>query len=203
MKTKNARGIVRLLQVFSITFVLASCTVVYHVPLEPVECPQRDKIDLKVALCLTEELRNAKWEKKKMGDTYTLPLGEAFSLNAEMVARALFSNVLVTNNATNSVEAWVDTILTPRMVSVQLTRPLFIWEESKIAVIFEWSLKDVKGDIIWVDTITGVGKGTIKRYSKDSAMEAVEMLLEDLFQKSFQVMSSSMEIRRFADKPVE
>lgn len=193
---------VRRLQILFLVLVLVSCTHIIKVPLEPVEnYLQKKKINLNVALHITEELKNAKWERHSMGDTWILPLGDAFVQNAELMSRELFTNVIVKNDITSLHESEVDAILTPKMILVEQSIGVTAFSDNTITTMFEWSLKDLKGDIVWVDTIKGEATthgGNIFTYKKNYK-KRVKALIEDLFQKSFQAISSSSEIRELAD----
>lgn len=193
MKIRRAQGAVVLL---TILFITGCAQIVYDIPNEPVSHPQINKLNLRVGLSLSEELRRAKWERPGYGITVTV--GETLTLNAEVMAHALFSSVVaVTNNTIEPVEARVEAVLTPRMVSfvrTQLASPHF--GEQISTIILKWTLKDVKGNMIWVDTIAGEGRG---KGTHRKAEEQIEALVEDLFQKSFQAISSSPEIREFAE----
>ena len=162
----------------------------------PVNYPQENKIDLKVELRLSKELHNAKWERT-IGDTYIIRLGKLLSDNAEVLVRNLFSDVLVTD-AIQPPEAAVDAIITPKMVSVERTRPMFIFQQQRTTIMIEWSVKDANGDLIWVDTITGKGKSPMGLNEKKNTGKQVKAAINQLFQKSFQAISQSLEIRKFA-----
>ena len=106
----------------------------------------------------------------------------------------------MTSDIGSPAKVKVDAILAPRMVSAERTRPMYIFQEQTTTIILEWMMKDVNGDLIWVDTITGEGKAPMGGPfgEKKNARKQVERALEELFQKSFETMSSSVEIRGFA-----
>ena len=83
MTTKQRRGVVGIMGISFLSLVLVGCTTIYEFPMDPVLYPQEDKIDLKVGIHLSEELRNAKWERKQQGDTFIIRLGKALCENAE------------------------------------------------------------------------------------------------------------------------
>lgn len=158
---------------------------------------QHKKIDLNVNLRLFEALRSAKWERHLIDDTWIIPLGGVFSQNAEMITRQLFSRVVVTSEAASPALDGIDATLTPRMISVDQPWVQGIWNDTIITVIFEWALRDSQGNIVWIDTITAEGREPGGSKSEPTT-KRVKKLLEDLFQKSFDAMSSSREIKEFA-----
>jgi hypothetical protein len=187
-----------MLQVSLLALSLTSCTYTYGVPKEPVVVhSQHKKIDLNVNLRLFEALRSAKWERHLIDDTWIIPLGGVFSQNAEMITRQLFSRVVVTSEAASPALDGIDATLTPRMISVDQPWVQGIWNDTIITVIFEWALRDSQGNIVWIDTITAEGREPGGSKSEPTT-KRVKKLLEDLFQKSFDAMSSSREIKEFA-----
>ena len=177
------------------------CTVVYKIPMKEVEYPQKEKIDLAVQLQGIEKLREAKWEKHRMGDTYILPLGGVLALNAEKISKAVFRQVEV-NHQSQSVSKDVDAVLIPAVVDIKRNRPATVFGDQTTSVIFEWKLQDRKGDTVWVDTIVGEGTSAMGQpLNDDSGKEQVEQLLDDLFLKSFEALTSSPEIQSFASTP--
>jgi len=162
--------------------------------------PPVAKSDLKIELRITDDLRKAQCEWELSGETWQLPLGPQFALNSEALARHLFSDVVVKNSADAQPDAGADAVLVPRLVTVDRAAGMSAFSESKISGALEWSLKSAKGDIVWIDTIKGEGKnktGTLFVY-KEHMREGARMMLTDVFNKSFQAMSSSPEIRDFA-----
>lgn len=196
MDIRQQRHVVGTLCIVSfLALLFAGCTFDWDFPMASVNYPQENKIDLKVELRLSKELRNAKWERT-IGDTYIIRLGKVLSDNAEGLVRNLFSDVLVTD-ATQPSKTAVDAIITPKMVSVERTRPMFIFQQQRTTIMIEWTVKDANGDLIWVDTITGEGKSPMGLKKKNTENQ-VKAAVKQLFQKSFQAISQSLEIRKFA-----
>ena len=162
--------------------------------------PPVAKSDLKIELRITDDLRKAQCEWELAGETWQLLLGSQFALNSEALARHLFADVIVKNSADAPPDAGTDAVLVPRLVTVDRAAGMSAFSESKISAALEWSLKSAKGDIVWIDTIKGEAKnktGTLFVY-KEHMREGARMMLTDLFNKSFQAMSASPEIRDFA-----
>jgi hypothetical protein len=173
-------------------------TFTYEVPITTVKYPPREKIDMSVELRLSQEYRDAEWREQR-GDIFVLPLGWVLSVNAEDLARKLFVDVTVTRGEGWTQAASVDAVLTPRMLSVERTRPLFGFREQVLTLKLGWTLSDVDGKRIWKDTIQGEGRSVMwLPQRKSQANKQVEMLLEDLFAQSFDAIASSEDIHDFA-----
>jgi len=200
---KRKKPVAILVQVFLFLLIFAGCTHVYKAPVHLVKVDQqRDKIPLNVELRLSEELRNAKWERHSMGDTFIIPLGDALTQNAEAVARQVFSEVAVTQGTNNEATRGVKAMLTPKMVLAERTAGATALGTSILSVMLEWKMEDLKGNIIWIDTIKGEGKentGNIFTH-RSNAKKQIEECITDLFQNSYQALSSSVEIMEFATK---
>ena len=201
MKRKRPVAILAQVVLFSVLF--AGCTHVYKAPVNLVKLDQqREIIPLNVELRLSDELRNAKWEKHSMGDTFVIPLGDALTQNAESVTQHVFSEVAVNQGIKNEATSGVKAILTPKMVLAERTVGATAFGESILSVMLEWKMEDRNGNIIWIDTVKGEGKensGNIFTY-KSNARKQIEECVTDLFQNSFQALSSSVEIIEFAKK---
>src|SRR5690242_15520618 len=100
MKTMRTKQHAWVLFLFFSLSTIAGCTHTYSPPKEPVKgYATTSKIPLTIELCLSDELRAAKWERSHMGDTWVIPLGGALVQNSEVVAREIFSNIVVTNGS--------------------------------------------------------------------------------------------------------
>ncbi len=190
-------------QIVLFFLLFAGCTHVYKAPVNLVKVDQqREKIPLTVGLQLSDELRNAKWEKHVMGDTFVLPLGDALTQNAEAVSRHVFSEVAVTQGTNNEATGGVEAVLTPKMVVAEWTWGATAFGASILSVMLEWKMEDLNGNIIWIDTVKGEDKentGNIFTH-KSNAKKQIEACITDLFQNSFEALSSSVEIMEFAKK---
>ncbi len=199
MALQREKYIVRSLRVCITTILLPSCVVnppvlVYSPPKELVSgYGITNKVPMKVELYLSDELREAEWQRKGSTGSYRLVLGEALARNAEVVTREVFAAVVVTGGSGGPGMAGINAVLIPRFVTAQQTAAVLFVSVETLTVLLEWTLKDEKGNIIWVDTIKGEGDAsTIEQRSK--------AMLDDLFHKSFTALSSSRAIREFAAK---
>ncbi|MFO0795297.1 MAG: hypothetical protein U0586_14700 [Candidatus Brocadiaceae bacterium] len=202
MIISKKRGIFCILLLF-LTTVFAGCAHVYKCPTQPIQLNQQiDKIPLNIELVQSNELRTAQWEKHSMGDVFRIPLGDAFLLNTESVAQKLFSSVIVTQSKSGRNNAGVEAILIPRMVLADRTFGVTAFGDSILTFMLEWKMEDLNGNTIWVDTIKREGKEKTGNVftNTSNAKKQIETCLTELFQKSFQTISSSPEIREFARK---
>ena len=190
----------RTLAVLFLNCLLAACTHNLDVPKIPISTfSQKEKMALVLGLELNNELRTAQSVLTRSVDTWIFPLGENLCLNSELLARALFSDVTLVDD--NSTKASVDAILVPKFISSVQSLSVFPFPfERKITVVLEWSLKDPTGNVIWIDTITGEGRLTdyeAFNYT-GNRRRLFEAMLSDLFHRSYETISSSLAIRKFA-----
>jgi hypothetical protein len=174
---------------------LTACTIVIEAPKTPFTGYQpREKINLRVGLNLTDEFCNAKWEKKRTGDTWIIPIGNALCMNADTLSHQLFGEVILIGQTPNQENSGVDVILTPRLAYITHTRGATSFGKCVVSIKIEWLFTDIHGKTIWVDTVGGQGIGTQWTGHKKLVKGAVE----NLFKKSYEAISSSREIRKFA-----
>ena len=195
MKNKHA-SIFLTISIFTIFF--TGCTAIVELPVHPVNFQQTEKIDMTVQLDLSDELLKTQWETGS-GDKIIIPIGDTIAYNSESLARTIFSNVIVVKNLPGSMEDKAAANLIPRVVSMKHTRPLLIFQDQQTTLTFNWTLKDDKGDIIWLKTITAEAKSVMGGFTSGTkSKEHVKILVNDLFKKSFDEISSAEEIREFA-----
>jgi hypothetical protein len=175
--------------------------------------PEADRLRLKVALHLPEELRKATWNVDYLG---TISLGMQLARSAESLARHVFSEVVVTQEAAAVPADAVDAVLTPRLAySTQLSPPLFstvVRSQVVLAIGLEWTLRTSNGVIVWADTVRGEFSdsflSTEGRTHRDalraSAEGRVRGVIDSVFRESFHSLSSAPAIKKFSLKnPVE
>ena len=161
------------------------------------------KFDFAVNLCLTDELRESKWERHSRGVTWVMPIGNQLAKKASDLSDSLFKTVLVTNTPLPAEKTQVDAILTPRVVSIERSVGTTVSSESLLAVVLEWKLEDRHGNIIWLDSIKGESRGkadTTGFTQANNADQRDEDLLKDLFAQSLHAIRTSPEISQFETK---
>lgn len=183
--------------VLAITLISTGCTHNYAIRDVPLRDQGREfvvdkKIDFTVNLCLSDELRAAKWERQHMGDTFVMPIGEQLSKNASELSDILFRKAVVTNAPVPAGTNQTDAILTPRVVSIEKNIGSSMFSTEKFTVVLEWKLEDRQGNLIWLESIQGKGEARAGKYEEQGAE-----LLKDLFAKSLQAIRTSPEISQF------
>lgn len=186
-----------------LVMLVGGCAHVYQAPATLVTSypVTQDKIRLRVRLVLTRELRATRWERKSMGDTWSVPMGENLCRNSENLCRQLFQEVAVESTAVMGVTN-VDAVLTPRVVAVEQSAGAMAWGEAKSVLMLEWSMTDREGKPAWVETVKGEAKtatGNAFTY-KGNTEKRVGMMLEQVFLKSHEAMTASPELRRLAER---
>jgi hypothetical protein len=180
-----------------VLFTAVGC--VLHHPVKTVDkYPASERINMKVALVLTHELRNAEWQN--VGTGYILPFGEHLAQNSEVLTRALFSEVAVHKELPEPTAEDFTAVLIPRMVFVEQSLGIWKWNPSTFTMALEWTLKDQRGTIVWVDTVKGTGSTeTGNAFTGRERMRA-GFVIEDVFLKSFDAIRQAQAIRDFAQK---
>jgi hypothetical protein len=181
-------------------FLTAAGCVLHH-PVKTVDkYPASERINMKVALVLTEELRNAEWEN--VGTGYILPFGEHLAQNSEVLTRTLFSEVVVHKELPGPAAEDFAAVLIPRMMFVEQSLGIWKWNASTITMALEWTLTDQQGTIVWVDTVKGTGSTETGNAftGRDRMRERAGLVIEDVFRKSFDAISQAQAIRDFAQK---
>lgn len=151
------------------------------------------KWDLKVNLCLSDELRASKHGN-------AIQIGEQLSKNSKELSELLFESVEVTKTPIKGEGRQIDAILSPSISVIERSLGATALSESIFTIVMEWKLEDVDNNIIWVDSIKGEGReSTGNIFNHKSKMEKqIKKLLKDLFSKSFRSIKESPEIRQFA-----
>jgi hypothetical protein len=183
------------------------CTHTYKVPDISMQGKAGDyaadrKIDLVVNLCVTEDLKAAKWEKNIMGETFLIPIGSQLAKNAREISEIAFQKVLVSNSPVSVENHQTDVYLTPKVAVLERSLGATAFGESIFTITMEWKMEDRNHDIIWADSITGQGRantGNIFNHNSN-ANKQMEMLINDLFSKSLRAMRASPEINNFASR---
>lgn len=150
------------------------------------------KVDLRVALRVTPELRAAKWEKK---DCCAMEVGSSLANNAETLARHVFREVVPVDG--DAAPPGVDAVLTPRLAYIVRTVGACGPCDSIIALKLEWRLARADGRLVWIETVSGQAIGS----TGGSVEKPLKAAVEDLFLKSERAMVESRAIRYAANLP--
>ena len=195
-KTKYHPFLLILAAIFSAA--LAGCTHMILPPKAPYTAyaPQ-EKIPLKVALNITDELRKAKSENHFMGDKWVIPVGDSIAQNAGVLSRHMFAQVVDIANGGQPPGEAVDAFLTPKVAYINRTQGATSFGESIVSIKLEWTLSDPTGKAIWVDTVSGQSSGSTGWTDPEKILKKA---LEDVLMKSQQGIMASEAIRQFASK---
>ena len=182
---------------FLLLLALAGCNRVY-VPREGLVTSYENsqQMDARIGLWLSEEWRNAKWQKETGSNTATIPLGDTLVVNAEDLAKHLFLTVTNVDSEDISERQDLDAVLIPEMVVIEIAYPVWNFSKSTFSIKVEWTMKDRQGQIIWAETITGEARGYSTTHGEYE--ESLHKMLESLFKNSYDALASSVELRRFA-----
>lgn len=181
-----------------LTLVLAGCTHLINPPKEPYTgYTQQEKIRLKVALNITDELRNAKHETHYTGDNWVIPIGGSIAQNASVLARHIFAEVVETTTGGKMANIPVQAILTPKVAYINRTTGATGHGKSIVSIKVEWTFSDPSGNVIWVETLSAESSGSTGFTNPE---KLVKKALEDVLTKSHQAILSSESIRQFALK---
>jgi hypothetical protein len=176
----------------------AGCTHMIRPPKQPFTAYlDGNRIQLKVGLNITDELLAAKGETHSMGDTWVIPIGPSIATNAEVLMKHTFEDVVKMKNGQLPPNESVAAILTPKVAYINRTMGATSFGESIVDIKVEWTLSDVNGNTIWVDTINGQSSGSTGWTNPEKILKKA---LEDLLTKSQQAISSASAIRQFAQK---
>jgi hypothetical protein len=173
---------------------LVSCTTVIKAPPRATQYVTDKKIPLKIALNITDELRQAKWEQKALtGGGTAMAVGTALAEDAPQFARSTFADVIEVNNGAAPTQP-VDAILTPRMAFIGITYGQTMFSKDTITLKLEWTLASSAGNVLWADTITGLG------VSKGGFAKDLKLAIEDAFRKTQDTMLSAPALQQLASR---
>jgi len=170
---------------------LGSCTLTHKPPpMLYAGLPPAEKVHLKVALNLTDELRNTKWDLYAFGETDIWPVGQPLAASLPLFARRTFMDVVEINNS-NLVSASVDAILTPKLPLVGFNRRSTTFSSDTINLKLEWTLAALNGDVIWADTATGESR------TSSNWWRTFRLAMDQALGRSQRAMLASPAIRQF------
>jgi len=181
-----------------VIFMIGGCTHMYKQPLHEINLtPINDKINLSVGLIMTSEFRNAKWEKKSMGDTWILPIGENLVHHTVQLIKRVFTQSMILKEGVATQDTKVTYVMTPKVIFIEQAFGVSAFSEAKTSISVEWKLAEVSGKAVWVESIKGVGTGKAGNVftGKEHMKERFKMALQDLFEKSQNAMLSSRLLR--------
>ncbi len=183
---------------------LAGCThvtkVVYHPPPTPVTRQFASSVDLR----LSDAFCTYKHSKSRMGDKFEIPLGPGLRAYATNVAEALFEKVnVVMDKSGRPAPQPSQLILEPRVAKVDELIPGWLFEQRKLLVVVEWSVKDAKnGNLLLLLPVEGTASrspGNAFAMS-DNARVMVTELLSNLTTNTLRAFSASRELAEASNR---
>jgi hypothetical protein len=133
----------------------------FPVTLSP-QAEQIGKVPLRAGLCMPSEFREFVVPMYRQDyQTSFGSFGKALSTGAEQVAKRIFRDVVVLGNAAEAGAQQVDVVVTPTV-----DRIAFNYDASTATVKVKWTITDVSGKVLYMNTFIGEGdgKGTSIRY---------------------------------------
>lgn len=156
--------------------------------------PINQNLNIHIGLVMTDEYRNAKWEKNNI----ILPVGENLSHHTELLMKRVFTHPAFSKATQNpSFDSTIKYIMKPKVAFIERSLGVTAFSEARTSVGVEWKITDLSGKAVWVETIKGLGVGTggnLFTY-KGNQREILQMALQDLFEKTQNAMLSSRVLR--------
>lgn len=177
----------------------SGCTHMFEQPIHEINSePIDSKINLSVGLFLSDDFRNAKYERESMGDTWIIPIGENLTHHSvQLMERVFDQSVILEEDLNNIKNTKAKYVMAPELLFFDWAFGVSAFSESKISLGVEWKLTDISGKVVWVETVNGVGTGKQgNMFTGDDHMEInVKRALQDLFNNSQDAMLSSRLLR--------
>ena len=151
-------GLIRLGKIAAVLIYIGSSTLGctpqnYHARLEPIRyAPAEAKIEASVELCLAESTRSYLWEGSD--SSFRIELAGQLDRNAERLARAAFTDVVVTRDGRCGL-AGAPLRLEFRIVSAERALPNREYYDTQTTVVLEAKLSLTEGPVIWEETHKG------------------------------------------------
>ena len=157
--------------------------------------PPDERYDLSVALVQNAEFKSTRYQRA--GFIYILEIGPQLSKNTYELASLLFRKV-TTVESIDAIDGGADAYLTPRVVDIERAEGGKRGDSTRITLVLEWRLEDADQQLVWIETVKGVGIGTAP-FSDADDEKLIESLLTQLFDQSYRKMLTSPEIEKFAE----
>jgi hypothetical protein len=175
-------------------------------PLEP--HPSYEKIPLRATLVLSDALctytfRTAQSRSLRPLRRWVYPIGQTLCAYADRVARHSFTDVVVTQAEATTGNREGDVLITPRLVAILMYFPNFpqsLWEQQEAEVIFEWTITNRTGHLLWAHTAGGVSQvaaGTFLNRARRNR-QALQQAVDEVFRTFRDRLVSAPELRTLA-----
>jgi len=162
----------------------------------------REKIHLKIGVNITDDLLQIKSERHPLlylvGNSWDMRPGKSVAANASALARHIFDDEIDLSNGQLPPNDKLAAILTPKIVYFNRTEAATALGGSIYDIKVEWTLADMSGNTIWVETIDGQSTGS--SWGATASDKILAWMLADMLLKSEKAITSSQAIQQFAQK---
>ena len=189
MKTRISRIIKMLCILPLISLFLTGCTSEIK-PLSGLELSlaHKQKIPLKVGLYMSPDYCNYSFVTDQIYVTYyTIPLGSTLCHETKIIVEAIFEEVSVFPSLEANDKS-INVIMIPEIVILKI-QMMGYTHKSEALLIGKWTVVDMNGRLIWVDTFQS---HVITTYGDHlpSTLKRAKFVLEDYFQNVFKGIQS-------------
>lgn len=166
---------------------------VYDQPIHTISLPSTtNPIDLQVKLVITEEYRNAKYQH----DIFIIPIGENLVHHTVELMKNVFTHPMFKEDPIDPPREPAQYVMTPMLVQFDRAWGRHSLEEVKTSISVEWKLTNSAKDLIWIETVQGRAFNIPDADRDEHRRTHIKTALQDLFQKSQEVMLSSEFLRK-------
>lgn len=178
---------------------LTGCTHLYEQPIHDISLnPTTNKVGLHVKLILTEEFRNAKWQRESMGDTWIIPIGGNLVHHSVQLMKNVFTHPMFPDDPMEGKNPAAEYFMTPKLVQFDRALGVSAFSENKTSISVEWNLSNPAKETVWVETVQGIGLGTAGNLftHEEHKRKNLKMALQELFEKTQKILLSSEFLRK-------
>jgi hypothetical protein len=154
-----------------------------------------DKLPLKADLVLSPEFCGLK-KRQSLTFNDVLNVGKAACPKLQDKLGAIFSDLRRVDSAPPGGNSAGEVVLIPRIVDVNSTEPLVPSSQRKLVITLEWTIQDLAGHPIWLQTVQGSSQHKLGWFVTKKSMTAlVDAAIDDLMEESVSRISSARELR--------
>jgi hypothetical protein len=187
----------------SFATVLFACALLFAVTSQTADSqtapPSDTKLPLKAVLVLTPEFCATKPSK---GSWATIKekfeVGKVACTELEPALKEVFSSLTVMTALPAGEAKDAQVVLIPRFVDVAANTTIGAFSNREMDVFLEWTIKDMSGKTVWLETVEGSSKhhmGNMFTHSKNVKLIATDSV-KNAASESAKKMSSAPELRK-------
>ena len=174
----------------------SGCTATFDQPIHEIElAPGNRKIDLAVQLVMTEDFKEAKWEKSNTGNTSVIPIGDNLVHHTTTLMQNVFTHPVIpeTENGTFMEDVAIDYYIRPHVEFIEQSFGVSAFSKASTSIGILWIIEKDEGTPIWAETVigVGVGEGGNAFTWEEKQKERFRLAIQDLYQKTQIEMLSS------------